>query len=84
MSDDEFIYTEERARGALFVGAITDAMIERAGRALCAHENAMDRKRSRDLGERHVELAYEDWKGEYEAQARIALVAALDEEERRG
>jgi hypothetical protein len=77
--DERWEFTQEPVRGHLFVGAITDEMIERAGRALCDLENERDRQRYEQGHEKkHIPLAYEDWRDEYDAQARAAVVAALD------
>lgn len=48
---------------------LSDDMIERGGRALCAHEIATEYP--------HVPIAYEDWRDEFDAKARAVLVAAL-------
>ena len=84
MTDDEWVYTEEPVTSGYFLGKTTDDMIERAGRALCEWENDREHERKKDEpGYRVVVLKYEDWRSEFDSQARAALDAALHEEPRR-
>ena len=72
--DEEFVYTQEPVRGHLFVGAITDEMIERAARAIvnydCNVHAAPQLRDDQPLDAVNNPDAYRD-------RARVALTAAL-------